>query len=101
MKWLRSFRKVAELQKLCPDTLLVSIGDRESDLYELFVEAVKDPGGPGLLVRAEKSRNRKVEEQFLWDFMLQQDVAGSLKIHVPEEDLARPGMPGWMCVLPK
>lgn len=83
MKWLRSFRKVAELQKLCPHTLLVSIGDRESDLYELFVEAVKDPGGPGLLVRAEKSRNRKVEEQFLWDFMLQQDVAGSLKIHVP------------------
>ena len=83
MKWLRSFRKVAELQKRCPHTLLVSIGDRESDLHELFVEAVKDPGGPGLLVRAEKSRNRKVEEQFLWDFMLQQDVAGSLKIHVP------------------
>jgi len=83
MKWLRSFRKVAELQKLCPDTLLVSIGDRESDLYELFVEAVQDPGGPGLLVRAEKSRNRKVEEQFLWEFMWHQDVAGSLKIHVP------------------
>jgi hypothetical protein len=83
MKWLRSFRKVAELQKLCPDTLLVSIGDRESDLYELFVEAVQDPGGPGLLVRAEKSRNRKVEEHFLWEFMWHQDVAGSLKIHVP------------------
>jgi hypothetical protein len=83
MKWLRSFRKVAELQKLCPDTLMVSIGDRESDLYELFVEAVQDPRGPGLLVRAEKSRNRKVEEQFLWEFMGHQDVAGSLKIHVP------------------
>lgn len=83
MKWLRSFRKVAELQKLCPDTLLVSIGDRESDLYELFVEAVQDSGGPGLLVRAEKSRNRKVEEQFLWEFMSRRDVAGSLKIHVP------------------
>jgi hypothetical protein len=83
MKWLRSFRKVAQLQKLCPDTLLVSVGDRESDLYELFVEALQDPGGPGLLVRAEKSRNRKVEEQFLWEFMLRQDVAGSLKIHVP------------------
>jgi hypothetical protein len=85
MKWLRSFRKIAELQKLCPDTLLVSIGDRESDLYELFVEAVQDPGGPGLLVRAEKSRNRKVEEQFLWEFMRHQEVAGSLKIHVPRK----------------
>ncbi|MBM3303342.1 MAG: IS4 family transposase, partial [Deltaproteobacteria bacterium] len=83
MKWLRSFRRVAEVQKLCPKTLLVSIGDRESDLHDLFAEAVKDPGGPGLLVRAEKSRNRKVEEQFLWDTMARQDVAGSLKIHVP------------------
>lgn len=46
MKWLRSFRKVAEVQKLCPNTVLVSIGDRESDLYELFAEAVKDPGSP-------------------------------------------------------
>jgi len=83
MKWLRSFRKVAEVQKLCPNTLVVSIGDRESDLYELFAEAVKDPGAPGLLVRAEKSRDRKVEQQLLWDVMLHQDVAGLLKIHVP------------------
>ena len=83
MKWLRSFRKVAEVQKLCPNTVLVSIGDRESDLYELFAEAVKDPGGPGLLVRSEKSRNRKVEQQLLWDVMSRQNIAGSLKIHVP------------------
>lgn len=83
MKWLRSFQKVAEVQKLCRNTVLVSIGDRESDLHDLFVEAQKDPEGPGLLVRSEKSRNRKVEQEFLWDIMLAQDVAGSLKIHVP------------------
>jgi hypothetical protein len=83
MKWLRSFRKVAEIQKLCPDTMLISIGDRESDIYELFLEASKDPDGPRLLVRAEKSRNRKVDQEFLWDFMSRQDVAGSLQIHVP------------------
>jgi hypothetical protein len=83
MKWLRSFRKVAEVQKLCPDTMLISIGDRESDIYELFLEASKDPDGPRLLVRAEKSRNRKVDQEFLWDLMSRQDVAGSLQIHVP------------------
>ena len=48
MKWLRSFRKVAEIQKACPDTKLISIGDRESDVYELFMEALRDPAGPGL-----------------------------------------------------
>jgi len=83
MKWLHSFLKVAQIQKLCPDTMLVSIGDRESDIYELFIEASKDPKGPKLLVRLDKSRQRKVEQQPLWEFMSQKDVSGSLKLHVP------------------
>ena len=83
MKWLRSFQKVARIQKLCPDTMLISIGDRESDIYELFEEACRDPAGPKLLVRTEKTRNRRVEQEHLWDFMARQAVAGSLKIHVP------------------
>ena len=28
MKWLRSYRAVSEVQALCPDTALVSVGDR-------------------------------------------------------------------------
>ncbi len=83
MKWLRSFSKVAQIQKLCPDTMLVSIGDRESDIYELFLEARKAADGPKLLVRLDKSRQRKVEQQLLWDLMAKADVCGSLKIHVP------------------
>ena len=83
MKWLRSYRKVADVQKLCPDTMLVSIGDRESDIYELFLEASKDPDGPKLLVRLDKSRQRKVEQEPLWDRMARKEVAGSLKIHLP------------------
>ena len=51
---------LAEIQTLCPDTQLVSVGDRESDLYELFAEAARHPMGPKLLVRAERSRNRRV-----------------------------------------
>jgi hypothetical protein len=82
-KWLRSFRKVAQIQKLCPDTRLVSIGDRESDIYELFDAAFTTAHAPGLLVRAEKSRNRKLDQGFLWDVMARKDVAGSLQIHVP------------------
>ena len=83
IKWLRSFNKVAEIQKLCPDTLLVSIGDRESDIYELFVEATKDDQGPGLLVRSEKTRSRKCGEEYLWNLMTQKEASGSLKLHIP------------------
>jgi hypothetical protein len=83
IKWLRSYRKVAAIQKLCPDTTLISMGDRESDIYELFAEAIKTPDAPRLLIRADKARQRKSDQQYLWDLMAQQPVAGSLKIHIP------------------
>jgi hypothetical protein len=97
MKWLRSFQKVAEVQKLCPETMLISIGDRESDIYELFLEATKEPDGPKLLVRAEKTRSRKVDQEFLWDIMAKQDVAGCLKIHLPRKG-SRKARDGWIDV---
>jgi hypothetical protein len=83
MKWLRSYQKATQVQRLCPESMVVVMGDRESDIYELFREANNKPDGPKLLVRAEKTRNRKVDEESLWGFMARQAVAGSLKIHIP------------------
>jgi hypothetical protein len=86
-KWLVSYRAVAEIQKLCPDTQLISVGDREADLYELFHEATRDPHGPGLLVRAERTRNRRVgqddEPEELWSTMKTQTLAGTLQVAIP------------------
>jgi hypothetical protein len=82
MKWLRSYQATAEAQKLCSDTLLVSVGDRESDIYELFCEAAKQEDGPALLVRAERSRRRTVEEDLLWDRMEEEAVAGYIDVAV-------------------
>lgn len=83
MKWLRSYQRVAEIQKLCPNTMLVSVGDREADIHELFAEATKDSNGPKLLVRSNKARKRKVDQEKLWDFMAKQEITGSLQIHIP------------------
>jgi hypothetical protein len=86
-KWLVSYRAVAEIQKLCPHTLLISVGDREADLYELFHAAAQDPQGPRLLVRAERTRNRRVEQadekEALWPRMQAERVAGRLQVTVP------------------
>jgi hypothetical protein len=84
-KWLQSFRRVAEIQQLVPDTMLVSVGDREADIFELFAEARADPAGPKLLVRAEKSRQRKVEQAYLWDHMARQDLAGYQELLIPRK----------------
>jgi Domain of unknown function (DUF4338)/Transposase DNA-binding/Transposase Tn5 dimerisation domain len=93
LKWLVSYRAVAEAQKLCPETLLISVGDREADLYELFQEAARDPQGPRLLVRAERSRSRRVEQEdeqeALWPRMEAERVAGTLQVAVPRRG-ARP-----------
>ena len=94
MKWLKSFRKVAEIQKRCPETMLVSMGDRESDIYELFLEAAKEKG-PALLIRSERTRKRKVEQEFLWDLMAKKDVAGVLKIHIPHSG-SRKARDAWL-----
>jgi hypothetical protein len=97
MKWLRSFRKAAQVQRLCPESMLVVMGDREADIYELFLETSQEPDGPKLLVRAEKTRNRAVDQEFLWDFMARQRVAGGLKLHIPRRG-ARRAREAWVRV---
>jgi hypothetical protein len=91
--WLRSYRAVAEAQRLCPDTMFVSVSDRESDLYELFAEAARCANGPKLLIRAERTRNRKTldgdDNEYLWERMKTRSVAGCRQLRIPKKQ-ARP-----------
>lgn len=82
MKWIKSYRAVAEIQR-STDTTLVSIGDREADLYELFYEASLNR--PELLIRASKGRKRRVEEEYLWDKMSQEPVSGFCELFIPRK----------------
>jgi hypothetical protein len=82
-KWLESFGHVAAVQRQCPHTMLVSVGDREADIYELFHLAVEDPQGPKLLVRAEQDRLLADGQGHLWPLVQQQPLAGVRKIYVP------------------
>jgi Druantia protein DruA/Transposase Tn5 dimerisation domain/Transposase DNA-binding len=88
-KWLKSFRSVAEAQQRTPGTRLVSVGDRESDIYELFHEAMADPQGPGLLVRAERDRLVVEGQEHLWPRVAQQPAVGIQEIRVPRQGSRR------------
>jgi len=85
-KWLAAYRTLQELAPRVPNTTLVSIGDREADLFELFALA-RDPATPRLLVRANRGRQRQVmtEEKLtpLWDHLGGLEVAGRLALHLP------------------
>lgn len=56
VKWRRSLEAVERAQRQCPPTQMVSVGDRQADIYELLVWAREQPGRPHLLVRAEPNR---------------------------------------------
>jgi hypothetical protein len=58
-KWLGSLQAVNEIAALCPDTLLLSVGDREADVYDLLIAARAQ--NVHLLLRA--CRDRCLQEQ--------------------------------------
>ncbi|MBI2181843.1 MAG: IS4 family transposase, partial [Deltaproteobacteria bacterium] len=85
VKWLNSFRAAARLQRqLGAATTVVSVGDREADVYELFALALSDPAHPKLLVRAERDRRVQDGSECLWEYMESQAVAGQRIVHIPK-----------------
>ncbi len=86
-KWLRSFQAAARVQAQVPGTTVVSVGDREADLYELFVEAGR-PGAPQLVVRAGRDRLLAAGPgRHRWAHLAGQPPAGVHRVVVPR----RPG----------
>lgn len=84
-KWLKSYHAVAAVQARQPKMTLVSVGDREADLYELFAAAAKHPAGPKLLVRARHDRQLQDEQARLWQTLQAQPVAGIQVLKVPRQ----------------
>jgi hypothetical protein len=82
-KWLKSLQATAQLQQQLPNTLLVSVGDREADVYELFVKAKQL--SQDILVRASWNRCVDHKENYLWEHLHSHPVAGTLTITVPRQ----------------
>lgn len=80
-KWIESFQACQHLQTQLAQTQLVNIGDRESDVYELFEQAHDLPAGPYLLICAEQDRClAEPSGERLWSWLQQQPVADSLTV---------------------
>jgi Transposase DNA-binding/Transposase Tn5 dimerisation domain len=82
-KWLQSLELVAEAQAQLPQTQLVSVADREADIYDLFLYAQQC--AQALLVRAAWNRAVAHPEKYLWDRLETQVVAGELCVQVPRQ----------------
>ena len=82
-KWLVSFAAAARLQRqVGPSCTVISVGDREADIYELFVHAQSDAAHPKLLVRAEHARSLEGEGGSAWDHVAGQSLAGHIELEL-------------------
>lgn len=81
-KWLKIFSRVAEVKKRLPQTILVGIGDREANVYDLFDMVQRDPTGPKLLILALQPR-KKIDGTPVWDSLLSLSPDGEILLQVP------------------
>ena len=84
-KWLKSFHVATEVQRRCPETTVVSVGDREADIYELFHLALSKAENPKLLVRAEHNRLLVDGQGHLYEYLQRKEVSGVQTVRVPRK----------------
>lgn len=84
-KWLASFKAATATAAACPDTTVVSVGDREADMYDLFALAHQTPNAPLLLVRARHDRKLLEEQGRLSDQLRRCPESGVQEIMVPRK----------------
>jgi hypothetical protein len=68
IRWIEGLAHLSALKSRCEHTQPVGIGDRESDVYELF--AAQRPHGVDWLVRAAWNRCARHPQRYLWQAVL-------------------------------
>jgi hypothetical protein len=84
-KWLHSLDAVYTARDCCPTTHLISVGDREADIYDVL--AAPRPAGVDLLLRASWNRCVNTPQRYVRATVAAQPVAAHLLLHVPRRGL--------------
>jgi hypothetical protein len=80
-KWLNSLDAVFTARDSCPTTHIISVGDREAEVYDVL--AAPRPVGVDLLIRASWNRCVNTPQRYVWDTVAVPPVAAQLVLHVP------------------
>lgn len=95
-RWIEGYRAACKIAEEAPNTLIVTVADREADIYELFAEAQHPQGKCAQwLVRCAHDRRLAPEGEEdpapkLWASVSQAPVLGRCVFELP----AREGRPG-------
>jgi hypothetical protein len=83
-KWLTALGPIAAAAARCPNSRLVTLADREADIYEYLLDEHRR--GLETVVRA-KEKNRRLDGEVLklWPHMLARTTAGTIELTVPRQ----------------
>lgn len=85
MKWLEGYRVANEVAQKAFDTQIVTICDREGDIYEIFQEAgeASKQEGAHFIVRSAQNRKLATSKNKLWDEIRITESLGTIEFDLP------------------
>jgi len=96
-RWLEAYQDATDIARLIPGTHVISVSDREGDIFELFDRARNQKGPKAdLLVRSKWDRCLEDSELKLFEELAATPLAQRVSIAVPRqrEHAAKPSEPG-------
>lgn len=96
-RWLEGFAEAMKIAALLPDTQVISVADREADMFELFDFRRRQSGRKAhLLIRAKTDRCLEETEHKLFAELAAAPLARTVSLTVPRqrEHLSKPSTPG-------
>lgn len=101
-RWLEGYRDCVQVAKKTPKTRLLTVMDREGDIFELFLDAEPTRKRVGLLVRAQHNRRLEGRERQLFEELKASPHTAQIEVVIPRQrwkkakrgNPEQPGMPG-------
>jgi len=84
-RWLEGYRDCVEVAKKTPKTHLITVLDREGDIFELFVDAEPKRKRVGVLVRARHNRRLEGRERKLFEELKASRNTAQIEVMIPRQ----------------
>jgi hypothetical protein len=90
--WLKGYQLACAVAEQAPNTQVVSVADREGDIYEVFAAALGEDRKAMFIVRAQHDRAVTVDDETgkLWEQVERTPVLGHLTVPVPASGKRKP-----------
>ena len=82
VRWIEGYRNVCRISAQLANTQCVYIADRESDIYELFIEGEKQSHQADWLIRATQDR-RVLDKMKISDALAHTQALGEIEFNLP------------------